>query len=106
MKHRIIKRVFLSLLIAVATFAALWLFATFVEILNERVSGVTGFALGCSIPAFCAIIYVIHEASTYDDDDDAYYDKFIRQEKLFAKPAADYIYSTFEELAKRLREMQ
>ena len=38
--------------------------------------------------------------------DDAYYDKFIRQEKLFAKPAADYIYSTFEEFAKRLREMQ
>ena len=39
-------------------------------------------------------------------NDEQYYDKFMRQEKLFAKPAAEYIYSTFEELAKRLREMQ
>ena len=38
--------------------------------------------------------------------DDAYYDKFIRQEKLFAKPAAEFVYSTFEELAKRLRDMK
>ena len=37
--------------------------------------------------------------------DDAYYDKFMRQEKLFAKPAADYIYSTFQELANRLRQL-
>ena len=38
--------------------------------------------------------------------DDAYYDKFMRQEKLFAKPAADYIQGTLEELARRLREME
>ena len=38
--------------------------------------------------------------------DEAYYDKFMRQEKLFAKPAAEFIYSTLEELAKRLREMK
>ena len=38
--------------------------------------------------------------------DETYYDKFMRQEKLFAKPAADYIQNTLEEFAKRLREMQ
>ena len=37
---------------------------------------------------------------------ETYYDKFMRQEKLFAKPAADYIQNTLEEFAKRLREMQ
>ncbi len=37
--------------------------------------------------------------------DDAYYDKFMRQEKLFAKPAVEFIQSTLEELARRLREM-
>ena len=38
--------------------------------------------------------------------DEAYYDKFMRQEKLFAKPAADYVSNVLEEFAKRLREMQ
>ena len=38
--------------------------------------------------------------------DEAYYNKFISQEKLFVKPTVEFVYSTLEELAKRLREMQ
>lgn len=38
--------------------------------------------------------------------DDAYYDKFIRQEKLFPKPTAEFVYSTLEKLAQKLRDMQ
>ena len=35
-----------------------------------------------------------------------YYDKFIKQEKLFTKNTAEYVYSTFEKLAKALKEMK
>lgn len=37
--------------------------------------------------------------------DETYCDKFMRQEKLFAKPTAEYVYSTFEALARKLRSM-
>lgn len=38
--------------------------------------------------------------------DEAYYDKFIRQEKLFPKPTLEFVYSTLEKLAQKLRDMQ
>lgn len=37
--------------------------------------------------------------------DAEYYDKFMRQEKLRTKTAAEYIYATFEKLAQKLRAM-
>ena len=37
--------------------------------------------------------------------DENYYQKFMSQEKLYAKNAAEFIYSTFEKLVKKLREM-
>ena len=37
--------------------------------------------------------------------DENYYQKFMSQEKLYAQNAAEFIYSTFEKLVKKLREM-
>lgn len=37
--------------------------------------------------------------------DEDYYEKFMRQEKLFAKNTVEYIYTTLEEMVKRLKEM-
>ncbi|MBQ7630413.1 MAG: DUF1919 domain-containing protein [Selenomonadaceae bacterium] len=37
--------------------------------------------------------------------DENYYEKFMRQEKLHSKNAVEYVYSTFEELIRRLKEM-
>ncbi len=34
-----------------------------------------------------------------------YYNKFMKQEKLFTKNAVEYVYTTFEKLAKKLKEM-
>ena len=37
--------------------------------------------------------------------DQEYYDKFMRQEKLFPKATAEYVYASWEKLAKKLREL-
>lgn len=38
-------------------------------------------------------------------NDENYYEKFMSQEKIFAREAADYIYSTLETLARKLKEI-
>ena len=47
---------------------------------------------------------VIKEIIRLKTDED-YYEKFMRQEKLFAKNTVEYIYTTLEEMVKRLKEM-